>query len=140
MATLNGNNAYLSVGGTNVSGWWTGEIGFSTSNSSVDITAGAGTTHVERAGGLSDTAMSFSVVYDTTDIALYRAALIPGTVYTVIYGPESNVTNKPKFQCEMILEEVSGPNVTIEKSMVMFELSFTGAAAPTATIESGSVF
>jgi hypothetical protein len=134
MPTLNANNAYLSVGGTDISGYWTDEIDFNRSNSTVEITAGAGATHVERAGGLSDTDISFSVVYDTTDLSIYRAALIPGTEYAVIYGPEGAVTGKPKFQCQMILEEVAGPNVTIAKDKVMFELSFVGAAAPTATV------
>jgi hypothetical protein len=140
MPTLNANNAYLEIGGTNVSAYWTDEIDFSSSNSTVEVTAGAGATHVERAGGLSDTSLSFSVVYDTADIALYRAKLIEGTEYAVIYGPEGNTSGKPKFQCQMILEEVSGPNVTIAKDKVMFELSFVGAAAPTATISGGSTF
>ena len=140
MPTLNGNNAYLSVGGTDISGYWTDEIDFNRSNSTVEVTAGAGATHVERAGGLNDTDIAFSVVYDTADLAIYRAALIAGTEYTVIFGPEGNTTGKPKFQCQMILSEVAGPNNTISKDKVMFELSFEGAAAPTATIEGGSTF
>lgn len=140
MATLASNNAFLSIGGTDVSGYWTDAVGLSETNSSVDITAGAGATHVERAPGLNDTSISFSVVYDTADIAVYRASLIRGTVYTVIYGPEGSTTGKPKFECSMILTEKAGPNTTIVKDKVMFELSFEGAAAPTATIEGGSTF
>jgi hypothetical protein len=140
MATLNGNNVYLEFNGINLSGYWTGEIDITKSNSTVDVTAGAGATHVERNAGLSDTEMTFEVIYDDTDLPLYRAALIESTKGTLIYGPEGNVSGKPKFQCQMILSEVAGPNPTIEKDKVSFELSFEGAAAPTATIEGGSVF
>lgn len=139
MATLNGNNAYLSFNGINVSGYFTDEIAHSASNSSVDITAGAGATHVERAAGLSDNTMDFVLVYDTADLPTYRTALVEGTIADVIWGPEGNVSGKPKFQCSMLLTEAKVTQ-QITKERVAFEVSFEGAAAPTATITGGSTF
>lgn len=140
MATLNGNNAYLAFAGINLSGYFTDQIDKTVSNETQEITAGAGATHTERAPGLNDNSIAFAVVYDSADLSTYRSALVIGTQGTLTYGPEGQVVGKPKFECDMILKEVKGPNITIDKQKVMFELSFDGAAAPTATIEGGSTF
>lgn len=138
MATINTNNAVLKFNGVNLSAYWIGEIDKSSENSTVETTAGAGATHVMRAPGLSDNTMSFSVVADDTDFNSYKAALIEGTKGTVIYGNEGEITGKPKFECVMILNSVSGPNATIAKDVHMYELEFEGAAAPTATLQTST--
>ena len=140
MATANGNNAYLSFNGVNVSGYWTDEISHEISVATEDITAGAGATHVMKAAKLTDASMSFVVVYDSSTFSAYRAALVPGTVGVVIWGPEGNATGKPKFEGSMVLTSVSGPSQTIDKGRMSFELSFEQAAAPVGTIQGGHVF
>lgn len=140
MPTLSSNNVYLALDGVDVSGYWTGQINKSGTTATQDITAGAGATHVQRAPGLSDNNLSFAIVYDTADLATYRAKLVQASQYTVTYGPESNTAGKPKFECDMILTGVDGPNPTIDKTKVMFEVSFEAADAPTDTIEGGSTF
>ena len=84
--------------------------------------------------------MSFNIVYDDTDLATYVGGLKSGTKATLVFGPEGNATGKPKFECTMILSSVTGPSPTVSKGMVMFELSFDGAGAPTATIPNGDTF
>lgn len=140
MATANGNNAYLSFNGINVSGYWTDEISFEQSVESEDITAGNGATHVERAAKLIDTTMSFMVVYDGADLATYRSALVPGTIGLLIWGPEGSGAGKPKFEGSMLLTTVAGPSQSIDKAKQMFELSFEQAAAPVGTIAGGHTF
>jgi len=140
MATLNGNNVYLSWDGVQIDGYWTGDVSKDESVSTVDITAGSGATHVERASGLLDNSMSFSIVYDDADLATYVGKLESGTKATLIFGPEGNTAGKPKFECVMILSSVTGPSPSVAKGMVMFELSFEGAAAPTASIANGDTF
>ena len=140
MATLNGNPVYLSFDGVNLSGYWTGQVDQSASTATEDITAGAGTTHTQRAAGLSDNRMTFAVVYDTADLATYRAALVSGKQGELIYGPEGDAQGKPKFACAMILTGVDGPNPSVDKRKVQFELTFEAADAPTATIAAGGVF
>lgn len=140
MPVLNGNQAYLYFNSIDLSGYWTDKIDFSKTNSTVEVTSGAGETYVEKAPGLNDTSMKFMVVYDSPNLAAYRTALVIGTQADLIFGPEGNVAGKPKFQCNMVLKGVKGPGNTIQKDMVSFELDFEGAAAPTATIEGGSVF
>lgn len=140
MATLNGNNVYLSFDGTQLDGYWTGEVSKSSSINTVDITAGSGATHIERAGGLKDNTLGFNIVYDDADLATYVGKLAIGTKATLVFGPEGSASGKPKFECSMILQDVTGPQPSVEKGMVMFELSFEGAAAPTATIEGGDTF
>jgi len=140
MATLNSNNVYLSWDGTRIDGYWTGEVSKSETVNTVDVTAGSGATHIERASGLLDNSLSFNIVYDDANLAAYVGKLKAGTKATLIFGPESNTAGKPKFECSMILQDVTGPQPTIDKGMVMFELSFEGAAAPTATIANGDTF
>jgi hypothetical protein len=96
--------------------------------------------HIQRAPGLDDHKMSFSVIYDDTDLSSYVAALKRGTSGTLIYSPDGKENGKPKFEGEMILVGVRGPNATIDKQMQMFELSFEAADEPTATIEDGDVW
>ena len=76
MATLNGNNVYLSWDGVQIDGYWTGDVSKDESVSTVDITAGSGATHVERASGLLDNSMSFSIVYDDENLASYISQLV----------------------------------------------------------------
>lgn len=140
MATLNSNNVYLDFGGTQLDGYWTGEVSKDSSTSTVDITAGSGATHTKRASGLADNTLSFNVVYDDADLADYVSQLATGTKAVLTYGVEGNAVGKPKFECEMILQSNRGPSPSVEKGMVMFELSFEGADAPTATIENGDTF
>ncbi len=140
MATLNGNNAYLSFAGVDVSGYWTGQVDKKASAAAVETTAGAAATHVERAAGLLDNSIKFAVVYDDSTLSTILAALVPGTVGALIYGPEGATSAKPKFEGSMLLTNLDGPTQSIEKGKVQFELSFEGAAAPTSTIEGGSTF
>lgn len=140
MATSNTNGAYLAFGSKNLSGYWTDEISFEQSTDTEDTTAGAGATHVQRAAKLIDTSMSFMVVYDATDLATYRSALVVGTTDVLVWGPEGSGAGKPKFEGSMILTSVSGPSQSIDKSKMMFELQFEQAAAPIGTIAGGHTF
>lgn len=140
MATYNGNNVYLEWDGVDISAYWTSDVDFSESVDTVDTTAGAGQAHRQRAVGLADTSISLTVIYDDVDLSSYVGKLVPGTVGTLTYGPEGSGSGKPKFEGSMILQQVSGPNPGIEKPMVMFELTFEAADAPTATVSGGDTF
>jgi len=140
MATLNGNNVYLSFGGVQLDGYWTGQVSKSSSANTVDITAGSGATHTQRATGLKDNSFGFNVVYDDADLADYVSSLTVGTKAVLVFGPEGNTAGLPKFECSMILNDVQGPQPSVELGMVMFELSFEGADVPTSTIEAGDTF
>lgn len=139
MATYNGNDVYLEWDGVDISGYWTGEVNENISVNTQEITAGAGVDHVQRAIGLIDRTMTFTVTYDDTDLGTYKSKLVEGTKATLIYGPEGQATGKPKFEGTMILQAVDH-TVSIEKEMVAFELSFEQADAPVSTIAGGGVF
>lgn len=140
MATLNGNDVYLSLDSVNVSAYWTGEVSRTVTNNVVETTAGAGQDWTERQGGLLDYNLTLDVVYDDANLADYVAKLKPGSVYTMVYGPESNVAGKPKDELNVIVGSVDGPNPSINKDMVMFSVTLQGAATPTALIEDGDTF
>lgn len=134
MAVVNSNNAYLNWNGTDLSAVWIGEVDKSSENSTVETTSGAGATHVMRNPGLNDNSLSFAVVVDDVTFNSYKGVLVEGVKGTLIYGPEGAVTGKPKFECVMILNSVSGANATIAKDAHMYEMEWEGAAAPTATL------
>lgn len=140
MATLNGNDVYVTLDSVDISAYWTNEVSRSVTNNVVETTAGAGTDWVERQAGLNDYSLSLDLVYDDANLSTYIAKLIPGTTYTLVYGPEGNTAGKPKDEISVIVASVDGPNPTINKDMVMWSISFQGAATPTAYIEGGGTF
>ena len=127
MPVLIGNDVYLSLDGVDVSAYWTDEISFSIGNNTVETTAGAGVTDIKRKAGLDNTTLSLVLVYDANRLSDYLSKLAVGGRYTVVYAPEGNYTGKPKHTQTMILQSMDGPNPTINKDMVKFELSFSGA-------------
>ena len=140
MATLNGNDVYVTLDSVDVSAYWTGEVARNVTNNTVETTAGAGTDWVERQGGLLDYSLSLSLVYDDANLTDYLAKLKPGTTYTMVYGPEGNTAGKPKDELSVIVSSIDGPNPSINKDMVMFAVTFQGAGTPTAWVENGDTF
>ena len=140
MATLNGNDVYVSLGGVDVSAYWTGEISRSPVNNVVETTAGASQGSVQRQAGLNDYSLALDLVYDIADLSTYVARLKQGTVQTLIYGPENNVAGKPKDEVSVVVASVTGPNPTINKDMVMYSLTLQGADTPVSLIEDGDTF
>lgn len=135
MATLNSNNAYLEWDGTDLSGYWTEEISHESTVDLEDITAGAGSTYIQQAPKLKTLTISFMIVYDGADVSTYKDLLEPGKEATLKWGPEGNGAGKPKLECDMILQSVSGPNQTVDKAKLAFELSFEkGASDPVSTL------
>jgi hypothetical protein len=136
MARYNGNNAYILWNGIDLSGFFTDAVGFNPSNSSQDVTAGAGVTHVQKNPGLDDTNITVNIYYDDDDATRngYLPFLKPGTKATLIYGPEGNVSGNPVHEQSCILTNSNGPNIDITKAKVMLELTFEGADAPVRNI------
>lgn len=137
MATYNGNNAFLSIDGVDVSGFWTA-FTLSPSVESVDVTAGSATAHRERAEGLADTSCSGTIVYDAASVSTYIQKVKPGS-HTIIWGPEGNTTGKPRHEQVFIITEAPH-TVGVEKPMVAFEFSGEAAAAPTYDMMAGVTF
>jgi hypothetical protein len=139
MARLAQNNYYLALNGVDVSPH-TGEINLQASSEEIDITSGTGKTHMERSAGLRDTQLSAVLAYDDTALATYVATLRPGQVYTVVFGPEGNTSGKPKHEQSFLLVSNGGPKVDVKKGFTIFELQFSGAAAPVTDFYNGGVF
>lgn len=141
MPTYNGNSVHLVFDSLTLSSYFTGTVQLDYAAAIQDVTAGAGSTHEELAKGLETTTLTFVMVYDTTDVATYKAKLQPGKTGTLIYGPEGNGTGKPKLEQSCIIESVGLP-VAIDKQKVAFTVTFRGVAAPTTTLtgDSAGVF
>jgi len=136
MATLAANDAYLALGGTDVSGYAT-EGNLEGSADSNEITAGFGQDWKQRAAGLRDASFSATIAYDVADHATYIGSLTPGQVVSVLWCPEGNTGGKPRHLQNMVITGLSGPKVDVEKSGVFYEFSAEGADTPTADLQGG---
>jgi hypothetical protein len=139
MATYNGNNIYLVIGGKDVSALWTDELSFTQSNDLKETTAGAGATHISRGKGLTDTQIDLALVYDNTDVVNYIEKLEPGEEYSVIYGPNSSDAGNPKFAGNMRIPSTAHA-VNISRDLVKFNLSLMQSAEPSNEIHNGDTF
>lgn len=138
MATLNANTIYFTLGGTNFSAYWV-SVKLNGKNNVKEVTAGSGTTHVERAGGLNDYSFDIVIVYESTLGSTHIQKFKPGEIFALEWGPESNVTGKPRHVQNVIIEE-SPFEVNVEKDKVAYEIKASGSEAPSVDIYAGSVY
>lgn len=137
MATYNGNDAYIDLDGTKVDTYFV-NVSLSPSIETVDVTAGSGATHRQRAEGLKDSGGSMQIAYDSTNVATILPLIEVGT-HTLTYGPEGSATGKPKHVQSIII--TGAPHtVAVSKDMVVFDVSFEAAAAPTVDMFNGGVW
>ncbi len=137
MAQFNGNNQYLEIDGTPVTAQWIeGEL--SQMVDMVDVTQGAGTEHKMRATRLRDHKISFTIGYDPDNIQTLLPLLRPG-VHTLTFGPEGNVTGKPKHVQAFVLKEAPLKQ-DVGKSLVTFTITGEAAGAPTTDMYNGGVW
>ena len=135
MSTLQANNYYLSIDGTDLSSYVI-EGSLTRSVAEQDITAGSSTTHVARGAGLVD--HSFSCQLRASDSGEYSLALLTG-VHTITWGKNGSATGKPKHVQSMIINSVSY-TVNVQKPMVVHNISANGAATPTTDEFTGGVW
>lgn len=141
MATLADNKGVLIIDTVDVSGFWT-ELKPKTKNNTKETSAGANITHVQRAKGLDDYSFDATIVYDDISATLqsYIQKMKVGNKYIVEYYPEGKVAGKPKHIQSMIVDSVNGPSQKVEKDLITFELSLSGADAPTSDMYLGAVY
>lgn len=138
MAQLNSNTPYLTMNGTNVQPKFV-EMKVGQSNSLVDVTHGSAT-FMQRNSGLSDGNFSLKLGYDIPTVSTYITLLLPGTTVTIEYGPEGNGAGKPRHKQDFIVGKVDGPNETVKKDYVVFDISGDCADAPAFNIYAGATF
>lgn len=136
---LNGNDWFLSLNGFDVSGFIT-EVEMSSSNSTVDRTAGAGRRTVQRAAGLDDYSGKIIIAYFPDSVPDYIRSIKPGHAAMMVSGPEGALPGKPKHQQSIIFNQVAGPKQTVAKDLVVFEASWEGEDEPLVNLYEGGVF
>lgn len=137
MPRYNGNNIYLAIDG-NVVGSQFKTVNLEPSIEAVDMTRGAGTTHMMRNEGLRDTTISMTLGYDTDLVPTWLTLLRPGE-HTVEFGPEGSATGKPRHQQKFIF--TSAPlEIDVTKQEVVFDISGDGADAPIFDMFAGATF
>lgn len=138
MAILNGNNIYLTIDGISLGGKFT-EVKMKPTSNGVPITHGA-TDWEQRNGGIKDITMNVIVAYDIATVGSTITHIAPGNIVPVEYGPENNVSGKPYHKQSFHIDDVGGPDVTVKKDMVVFEIAMSGADAPIKNMYAGDTF
>lgn len=139
MATLNGNNVYLTVNAVDMTPYFV-NLEWEKSTEAVDVTAGAGTEWTELAAGLSSLKGKLTVVYETTAVTTHFQTLNSGNTYTVVYGPESNTAGKPKHEQSFFFSKIAGPKQDVAKKLVVFECDIESTGAPVTNMYAGGTF
>ncbi|MEM6280592.1 MAG: hypothetical protein AAF787_00245 [Chloroflexota bacterium] len=142
---LNSNDVFLSLGGTDISAYFTAETSREVSINMVDVTHGSGVEWSLMRPGLKSYSMSLTLAYKVnlyqTDIEPVLTSIMANdTQATLIYGPEGQASGKPRDEVDVFIESMTGPTLTIEKDMVVIELSLVAAGEPVAYIGGGGVF
>lgn len=140
MAQLNANTVYLTLDGVDLGAYWK-LVTMTPANEIQDVTAGSATTHREYLSGLDNYTFEITLVYDSTSASLqsYIQKLKPGAVVSLEWGPESNVSGKPRHVQDVIIEEAPF-EVSVEKAPVAFAVKATGTGAPSVNIMAGGVY
>jgi hypothetical protein len=138
MAQYADNLAYIKIDSVEVQAYFK-NVKLSPSNNSIDTTVGSGTDHVQRQPGLDDTKIDISLGYDTAQLQTYIQKLKVGQIVTIEYGPESNVSGKPRHVQAFNITKADH-EVNVDKSHTLFDLSGEGSAAASISMFSGGVY
>jgi len=137
VATYNGNDVYIKIDSVEVDAYFK-SIEFNPSIETVDVTRGSGTDHRQRAGGLEDTTISRTIVYDAADIQTYIQRLKPG-LHSIEFGPEGNTSGKPRHVQNFIISAAPF-SVEVSKTEVAFSISGEAADAPSVDMMASGVY
>lgn len=138
MAEYNGNGVYLDIDGTAIHSYFI-NVTLSPSVATVDVTRGAGATHIARAAGLKDTSASIQIGYDDSNASTIMALFDMGDTVTLTYGPEGSGTGKPKH-VQSFLVTGAPHTVSVSKEAVVWDISLEAAAAPTTDMYASGVW
>lgn len=138
MAEYNGNGVYLDIDGTAIHSYFI-NVTLSPSVATVDVTRGAGATHIARAAGLKDTSASVQIGYDDSNASTIMALFDMGDTVTLTYGPEGSGTGKPKH-VQSFLVTGAPHTVSVSKEAVVWDISLEAAAAPTTDMYASGVW
>jgi len=136
MAKYQDNDWYLSIDGTDVSAYLK-SVNLTASIEEQDITAGSGTNFRQRGAGLKDYQLTFDIYHDTA--AAWALTLITPGIHAIIYGIEGSGSGNPKHIQSFLF--TSAPHtVNVDKTMVSYNVSATGADAPSTDMFAGGVW
>jgi hypothetical protein len=136
MATLQANNAVLSLSGTDVSGFMT-SCDITSTVSEEDTTAGYGATHKTFGPKLKETSFTIKIAYDVTSVSTYIQLIQAGETETLIWQPEGNTGGKPEHNQSILITSTKQTALEVDKPAVMFEISAIGTGTPTTDMFAG---
>jgi len=140
MPMLADNNIFLKIGGVTVSAFFISVSMPNRTVTEIDVTAGSGVDHMQRAPGLLDTEMAITLTYDTAAIQTYITRLTAGQLITVEYGPEGAVSGKPKHVQTFLITSTDISEQTVAKDEITISIQLMGSGAPSVDMHAGGVY
>lgn len=139
MSAYNGNNPYLTIDGISVAPQFM-TVQIDPAVEKVEVTAGAGRAHKQRAEGLYSHKISLKLAYDITNTPLppVLLPLLRGR-HRVIWGPEGSATGKPKHDQYFILDGAKRGQ-DVKKKDVILDVSGESADDPLTDMDAGGTF
>lgn len=138
MPAYSGNAPYFALDGVSLATPFI-SVEMDQKNNTQEVTAGTGATDTQRAPGLNDTTFKVEIGYLTSGQSGWLQKLKAGAVVSLEWGPEGNVTGKPRHVQSCICES-NNHGVKVTKEKVSFQLSFTSADAPSVNMFGGGVY
>lgn len=140
MPAINHNDAYLELGGVDISPVWSDKISPKYKNDKQETTSGSGVEWRTFNPGLNGWEAKITAIWWSEYIQEHLHLFKRGLKTTLVWGPDGNDAGKPKFAASIIIDDVEGPTQSIEKEKWMYAISISGDGMPTSIIENGDTF
>ncbi len=141
MAVYHGNTAYLRVNGNDVESLFR-DVEFTLNVGDEDTSAGTGIEWESHGSKLKNIGIKLTLIYNTASAPTDISGVL-GTaneVVAVVYGPEDNVTGKPKHDQDFKWNSIKGPAQSHDKKLVVWEADGVSTGAPRSNMYAGDTF
>lgn len=124
MSAYNGNDAYLTIDGIDVSPYWGGTLNLGGYSAAVeDITSGSNKEWMEYAVGMKGgDSYEISLRYFPDDWATYRGIFATSEQVAMVYGWHGNDAGRPVFDADVI---IVGFTPVLSHSRAVMEITLT---------------
>lgn len=150
MAVYNGNNAYLNVNSRVMADPDDGNekvfrmFRMSRSTGDENVTSGAGTEWEDHAGSLNVINGTVTISYNGTRVLADLQAIAEQTaeqmIIPIVWGPDTDTAGKPKHDQDFLVTQIKGPEISVEKKLVTFEMTVVSSGTPRSSLYAGDTF
>lgn len=139
MAATNTNDAFLSVGGTDVSGLWT-ELKLSMKRGTADANYGSGIEWEGKLAALKGYSGDLTIIYEETGVPATVQAMNNNDSVAIIYGPQGNSSGEPKHDQDFVVTGIEWSQMADKSNMLVYKIKLESNGTPRSDWLSGDTF